>query len=386
MQLLDHLWKQALALCIGAFLFGSLSACGSNGPSVRPKPLTAMEKAANVRCDRGLTRIEVVGGGEDGFATTGDEPSRIRPARLPNEYLETVSKAQSGPVQLREYDETGQDRLLIDNFDLPRDVVSGALIIRLRTGGGSDNDGLRLGNLDENDFVDGFNTVESFGFSLKAEAKRPAVSASKGAVLTVPLDKLIPNARARFKGDFIAYLNRTDRPDAVDFEVDDDTAVDVAILILCQKPQVARGTSFAEYRSKIVAPNVSFLSCFLDKTQAPCNPFEGDQLCTALLPLACYKPGNRVPAGLEAVGLQNGYATGGEVRTTAPIAASRFATRSDVDRFCASQFGGGWRALEYHDGAGGAIVSYSSIAPKTRAWVDVSDQRYANCWDMDKAR
>ncbi len=339
-----------------------------------------MEQASAVRCARGLTRIEQVGGVEDGFAVINSEPARIRPARLPNAYLESVATAQSGALQLRDYDESGQDKVLIDHFDVPRDIVSGAVVVSIRATGGSSNDGLRLGNLDERDFADGFGKVESFGFAFKDNA------ANADAVMAIPLETLTANPRAQFKGNFIDYLNRKDRPDAVDFEVDDDTMIDVVIMILCQKPQVERGTSFSEYRSKFAGTDVSFLSCFIDKTQAPCNPFEGDQICTAALPMACYKPGGRAPPNLVKAGLGEGYSPGGEVRATAPVAASSFATRGDADKYCASQFGAGWQILEYHVGAGGAIATYSDIAPKTRLWVDVSDQRYANCWDRDKAR
>ncbi len=344
-----------------------------------------MEQASTLRCAKGLTRIDLVGGKEDGFAASSAQPAHIRPARLPNAYLESVAAAQSGAMQLRDYDESGQDKMLIDHFDVPRDIVSGSLVLRIRTTGGSSNDGFGLGNLNELDFADGFNKVESYSYSLKKDAENPdAVQA--GVVIMVPLETLAPNPRAQFKGNFIDYLNRTDRPDAVDFEVADDTSVDVAILVLCQKPQVERGTSFAEYRSKFAGPDVSFLSCFLDKTQAPCNPFEGDQICTAALPVACYKPGGRTPPNLVKVGLGEGYSPGGEVRTTAPIAASSFTTRANADAYCVAQFGAGWRILEYHVGAGGAIATYSAIAPQTRVWVDVSDQRYGNCWDRDKAR
>ena len=377
--------NQPLRFCFGLLMFLGLAACSNVAQTNNAKPATAMEQASAVRCGRGLTRVELIGGVEDGFAATGTEPARIRPARLPNAYLDAVAAAQSGAVQLRDYDEGGQDRILIDHFDVPRNIVSGAIVVRVRTTGGSANDGLKLGNLNERDFADGFGKSEGFGYSFKTEAENPDAGQT-GAVVVIPLETLIPNPRAAFRGKFIDYLNRADRPDAVDFEVEDDTIVDVAILVLCQKPQVERGTSFSEYRSKFVEPDVSFLSCFLDKTQAPCNPFEGDQLCTAALPMACYKSGRRVPPGLDKAGLGEGYSPGGEVRASPPVAASSFATRTDADKYCAAQFGAGWQILEYHVGAGGAIATYSNIAPKSRVWIDVSDQRYANCWDRDKAR
>ncbi len=376
-------WTRIFPLCYATAALLIVTACNDVVPDTAPTPTTAFEQTSNVRCARGLTRIERVGGAEDSFAASGAEPARIRPERLPNAYLDTVANAQSGAMQLRDYDEGSQDKVLIDHFDAPRDIVSGAIVVSLRTTDGSSNDGLRLGNLNELDFADGFGQVESFGYAFKNEGTNTDAAQ---AVVGVPLETLTQNPRAAFKGNFIDYLNRADRPDAVDFEVDDDTMIDVVILVLCQKPQVERGTSFSEYRSKFAGPDVSFLSCFLDKTQAPCNPFEGDQLCTAALPMACYKPGGRAPPDLVKAGLGEGYSPGGEVRATTPVAARNFATRADADKYCAAQFGAGWQILEYHVGAGGAIATYSDIAPKSRLWVDVSDQRYANCWDRDKAR
>ena len=356
-----------------------------NAPGTAAPPVLAADYADRVSCKRGLTRIVLTGGAEDNFASGGTEPARTRPARLPNAYLEAVTEAKSGVMQLRDYDEGGQDKILIDHFAVPRGIVSGALVVRIRAAGGSDNDAIKLGNLDEHSVAADYARAESFAFPIKQEVLI-AAAAQAGTVVMVPLERLKANPRARFKGTFLDFLNRADRPDAIDFEVEDDTVVDVAHLVLCQQPQVERGTSFTEYRSKFIGPDVSFLSCFTDKTQAPCNPFEGDQRCTAALPMACYKAGNRVPAGLDKSGLGEGYRTGGEIRATKPVIAASLATRADADRYCQAQFGAGWRILEYHDGAGGAIITNSTIAPKTRLWVDVSDQRYANCWDRSKDR
>ena len=386
MSTLIHRWMSNVFACLSAFALSGIAGCSYLAPHQADAAATAMQQASAVRCDRGLTRIELVGGVEDGFAQAGIEPARIRPARFPNAYLDAISAAQSGVMQLRDYDEIGQDRILIDHFAIPRDIVSGAIIVRLRTTGGSVNDAIKIGNLDERAFGSGFAKADAASYSLSKEAGNPVSAGPAGVVVTVPFKQLSPNPRASFKGTFIDYLNRADRPDEVDFEVEDDTAIDVAILVACQKPQVERGTSFAEYRGKFIAPDVSFLTCFLDRTQAPCNPFEGDHVCTAALPVACYKPGKSVPDGLAAAGLGQGYSPGGEVRASPAMPGNSFATRAAADSYCAGQFGPGWRILEYHDGAGGAIATYSNIAPQTRLWVDVSDQRYGNCWDRTKVR
>ncbi len=372
---------------IGLLALAALAGCSLMDSPPAAAPQTALEAADAVRCPRGLNRIVRSGGREDDFDTRDAEPSRIRAARLPNPFLEAIAAAQSGTVRLRGYDEVGQDRILIDHFELPRGIVSGALVLRYRASGGTDNDKVRIGNLDENAFADGYNRTDGFAYRFAQHPADAAESAAgKSTVITVPFDQLDRSERTAFKGSVIDFLNRADRPDTVDFEVDDDTAVDVAMLVLCQQPEVAMGTTFSEFHAKLAGLNISFLACSLDKTQAPCNPFQGDRMCTAPLPVACYKPGSRVPTGMTKAGLEDGFAAGGTVRMSVPVAASQFRTISAANAYCTAQFGADWRILEYHDASGGGIITYSDVAPKTRAWVDVQDQRYGNCWDRDTQR
>jgi hypothetical protein len=93
-----------------------------------------------------------------------------------------------------------------------------------------------------------------------------------------------------------------------------------------------------------------------------------------------------VPTGLEKAGLGDAYGAGGEIRMTRPVAGKSLATLADANQYCSSQFGAGWRVLDYHDGAGGAVATYSAIAPKIRGLVNVRDQPYANCWDRGAAK
>ena len=311
---------------IGLLALAGLAGCSliSRPPAVTPQ--TALEAADDVRCPRGLNRIMRTGGREDDFDTRDAEPSRIRPARLPNPYLETIATAQSGTFRLRTYDEAAQDKVLIDHFDLPRGIVSGALVLRYRPSGGTYNDKVRIGNLDENAFADGYNQTEGYFYRFKPAPDVAASGPPPAVVISVPFEQLHRSERMAFKGSFINFLNRADRPDAVDFELDDDTALDVAILVLCQQPEVAKGTTFAEFHAKLAGPDISFMACDLDRTQAPCNPFQGDQICTAALPLACYQPGSRVPTGLDKVGLVDGFGAGGTIRMSVPVAASQFRT------------------------------------------------------------
>jgi hypothetical protein len=367
------------AACALAML---LTACTpGNGASRESQTGTADSATAQAdlfKCKRGMNRLVLMGGIEDGFSLAGSEPARIRPARLPNAYLAAISEAKSGVILLRDYDETGADKVLIDHFAIPRGITTGALIMRLKPEGRSDNDVVKLGNLDENAPENGFNRVHAFYYNSEM--------GPLDGVLMVPFEKLKISPAAALSGSFTDYLNRPDRPDEIDLEIDDDTIVDTVILVLCQEPQVKRGTTFAEFRTKIVAPNVSFLSCFNDRTQAPCNPFQGDQLCTAALPLACYHAGNNLPAGLEKAGLGKDLGNGGEVRMSRPVAGQSLPKLADATALCRGEFGDGWRVLDYHDGVSGMIVTNGSVPPRTRSWVNVRDQPYANCWDRTAAK
>jgi hypothetical protein len=378
----SRILRQFALLCVITALILPSAACKKGVEATESVVVTAHANSQLFKCPRGQNRIEIVKGKEDAFDMSKPEPSDIRPERLPNAYLEALATAQSGVIQLRDYDERGSDKVLIDHFAVPRGIVSGALILSVRYGPGADNDAIILGNMNEGDFADSYNRLDSF--HVDEGATPDAATNGETKIITAKLDNFIRNKRSKFTGNLVDYLNSSNRPDAIDFEVNEDTAVDVAILVLCQQPVAERGTSLSEFRTKFISPDVSVLACFMDKTQAPCNPFQGDQLCTASLPMACYKEGQRNPDGLKKAGFPGEMGAGGEVRQSRKVPGNQFATLNDANQFCAAEHGAGWRVLDFHDGASGNIATYSDIAPKTRLWINVRGQRYANCWDRDK--
>jgi hypothetical protein len=382
--------------CLMSALVSVAAVLGLQAWQAQRKPEIISEKPGTAyietfKCARGLNRIVLIGGREDSFDQSDEEPARINPKRLPNPYLETIRDAQNGMMTLRDYDESGQDKLFIDYFDVPGGIVSAQLVLVQKPFGSQTYDGLRLGDMTNPQRIDNgdpFIGVPAFNFGFGNNQPEP-IQNDKASGLLV-LDLAVPafisgslnNGITAPYGTVLDYLNQSSRPDVLDIQIQDDTAVDFVALLLCQIPPVAKGTTFVEFSSKPAGPGISMLSCQNDKSQQPCNPFQGDQLCTSSLPLACYKPDpTAAPINPKVSSLQSG-----EIRASRPVVGTELADLNSVDAICSQEFGPGWRVLAYHDGLGGSLTTLSKIAPKTRLWIDVRDQRYGNCWDRDKPR
>ena len=93
---------------------------------------TLQDAADAFQCKRGLTRIVEQRGVEDGFSRAGSEPSRIHPRLLRNGFFADLEEGATDSYRLRAYDERGVDGFIVDHFTLPRDIVSGRLIVRMR--------------------------------------------------------------------------------------------------------------------------------------------------------------------------------------------------------------------------------------------------------------
>jgi hypothetical protein len=123
-------------------------------------------------------------------------------------------------------------------------------------------------------------------------------------------------------------------------------------------------------------------------TQTPCNVSLGDQLCTASLPLLCFKPFTPilpVPKSVTDTNATNRW-SGGIVGTTAPVQASSFnGSLAQANARCVQEFGASWRVAEFHDGASGAgslnFQAYGYVAmPTSRFWVHINGQPKGTCW------
>ena len=379
-------WLLCVALFAGIAILGLLY-WGKGGVNASPTPLNDTVDA--FVCPSGLTRVVMVRGVEDGFVRGQPEAAQISPRLLRNGYYSDLAEGGRAAAQLRNYDEGGADRVLIDHFDVPGMVVSGALVMRVADAArGSSNDGVLIGDLDTLATPDLLNSGRTFTTTFAGGEQSTTRLVDGSRLVKFAFNSLkLSGINEKASPDFLSYLGRKGHTSDVDLSVGEDTKIDALALLICQRPDQARGVTFAEHRLKPMGANVSWMGCMIDQAQSSCEPLVGDRLCSVTGPVACYHDGARtVPPELTAIGLAKTAFVGGEIRLSAPVRGDRFSRLADANRFCAASFGAGWRVLSYHEGGGGQVVSYSAIAPRTRALVNIRDQQFGNCWDRDFRR
>lgn len=134
-----------------------------------------------------------------------------------------------------------------------------------------------------------------------------------------------------------------------------------------------------------------------------CNPYTGDTVCSAPLPLLCLMVDERsrpagliVPASGAAAAMPSGFYAGwaaGLVAATAPIVGFDLESVEAADAVCRTHFGSGWRMAEFHDGridddgqrGGWAWYANGTLDLSTRYWVRINDTA-GNCWDGNGER
>jgi hypothetical protein len=349
-----------------------------------------------LRCPRGLRHVVQVRGFEDGFSRSGNEPSQVEPSLMRFGSFKDAAEGAARVFELRAYDVGGNDKQLIDYFEVPKGTVSGKLIVKHKpTGAGAENDYLNLVPSATFQTKSGGEMLAEFSLAIATaqQAQTTSLNANDRPVREPPQDVLVVPLERFVFGNYgstnpqiapiLNYLAERKAPsDFITLMVTDDTALDVAALSLCLEPEIKKGVTLVEFSDKPLGPDVSYLACAKDMTQSFCDPYSGDTPCSTALPLACYKEGNNsIPQNFTVSGYSDSSFVGGEVKPSAPVTGNQFKTRIEADAFCASQFGTGWRILSYQDGNGGYVSSRSRIAPKTRLWIDIKDQPRGRCWD-----
>lgn len=135
------------------------------------------------------------------------------------------------------------------------------------------------------------------------------------------------------------------------------------------------------------------VGCGPSEKPHPCDASVGDQLCTAPLPLLCFRPFNPLlPKPKFVTGPPYYYEwSGGIVATTsavAPAAAPINGSLAKANARCEEELGPTvgvpkWRVAEFHDGGRGASAAagwnfqaYGNVGdPKTRFWVHINDTK-----------
>jgi len=349
---------------------------------------------SDFQCRYGETKHILMNGVDDNFALGNKEPGRKseRLSHLPGHVA-------NHPYQ-RDYDETGQDKVMSDYFEVPSNVTQGLFVTRIENKDHYGNDYIGFGNflnVGPNHPLANYN---SFGSWLNDFSKVPNWDSTPGQIFSARLKDII------FKGndfepdtyierDFeglLPYLKSQAKASIIEVLVADDTAVDFTGLAVCTAPAQVQGLTFTNLKSiQNKFENLQILVCDSEITAEPCNPVYGDTVCTESLPLACFRdtgePAPEIDTNASKILREDilEFWGGGDIEFTEPVRGDQFQSLNDANQLCEAELGPGWRVLDYHDGGIKSVASLkSSNTPESRVWIDIKDQANGTCWSRDK--
>ena len=351
-------------------------------------------------CRFGQTRHMRIRGQDDNFAFGEPELTRAP------DHLKAYPGLLSNSSQQRNYDETGPDLQFSDWVELPKNIVSGTLAIRLQTRDDFIEDFISIGDLSAQDAENEFWNGYAFHSRLRDLERREGWTHHGNGLFTVRLSDLnfrwneddvyeTAIADRRKWTSLLPYLAAKPDVERIDILVSDDTAVDFVGLVFCTEPQQPRGVTFAEV-SWIARQTDDFqvVSCSPGIREKSCNPFYGDTLCSEEHPLGCYRdtarpaPTEKAAATLNSLAYDRVLRTwgGGDLEFTEPVRGDSFTTLDDAVALCRARFGADWRVLDFHDGGHRHVATYPSESKLLgRFWVDIRDQPKGTCWSRNIA-
>ncbi|PHR60626.1 MAG: hypothetical protein COA43_05595 [Robiginitomaculum sp.] len=344
-----------------------------------------MDILAAYSCPRGETKNIYLRGIEDGFSQNEQEPSRIHERLMGFESMKHVAKHS------RDYDEFGNDKTLVDYFEIPKNISKGQFLISLKAlNQYSNNDSITFNNYLELDFDTAITHRYFMSMPINNLPQSPFWQQYGETLFSVSLDQLILSKNTitpKNINTILDYIQNGVTPQDIssilDVAVQDDTVVDFMAVTVCEKPLLHMGMTFTESTGyKNIARNISILSCDQDPTQRFCNPITGDTLCSTPLPLACFKPDTLTLPDIlkESPGTARLW-TGSHISYSTPVRGDQFKTIADANQACATQFGHDWRVASHHDGVPGSLYAQTTKRiPKQRLWIDIKDQPYGTCW------
>ena len=110
-----------------------------------------------------------------------------------------------------------------------------------------------------------------------------------------------------------------------------------------------------------------------------CNPYMGDAVCSANLPILCIAIDGAPDPGVATVPFSSEWSSA-VIATSRRVVGSTLTSAAMGDAICAQQFGSQWRMAEFHDGEGWGFWAHGYVRNDTRFWVYIDDQP-ANCWN-----
>lgn len=338
-----------------------------------PEIVSASLVVERFSCRRGETRHVEWRGQEDGYASEDAEPARATRA----------GDTRMTGIGLRDFDQTGLDMELFDYFEPPRDLTSGLLVIRMYSQDTGRNDTILVGDYPDDAMNDDSATGDVFRNRLQSLAELSGWTQAGDVYWTDLGDISLESGRS-----LIDFVRDPDEEGLVDISVGDDTVVDAIALVTCSPPESGTGMTFF-VRQLIDAdgesPGVVRATCYpQERSDGYCDPFVGETRCNRALPVVCFRPGVTpfpVASSGPGSGFDSRFWTGGDIALTPPVAGDEIATIADADALCRAEFGEDWRAGDFHLGGRGFLFQGAGTTEyEGRAWVDIRDQPYANCW------
>jgi len=382
----------AFGLLIGAaglINFAYLSGYVDGEPGDKNSPgvsyTTAKERLENYNCRAGETKQIIFRGIEDNFSPEGVENAFIDPDQ-DKIIFDTIKN-----LSLRGYDETGQDKNFLDQFELPKRTFHGIVSIGIKELSSVRNDFIIFSFRSQKDATTGLADV-SYSQPI-AEMMKTGWSVDNAyhwASLEDLAVQVFDENGTQYSKDMPHFLSaiRKQQPEQ-DFliRIGDDTMVDFVGFALCLEPPENKGVVFSnvDIRDRAVFKSLPADQVFLNIAVVngeSCNN-KGCVSCDEKRPLVCIQDQN-LPAPENLHKYLLGRWSGGNLSFTKSIPASMFETEDDVDAFCAGQFGAGWRHLHMKDGGWGAsLVGYGSLpSGHSEFWVGVKNSPHHVCWDL----
>ncbi len=371
----------ALVILGGAYLGGYIQPEADAGNSSRSFHTTATNIINDFTCFPGETKDVFLGGLEDDYAPGGE-------AEIPvSDIMFDMAKVAGRPVSevFRQYDQGSQNRTFQTYFNVSPLITRGVFVVKMRGLSSFQNDGLTIGILDSVyfDAKPGFGIQIADMNASTGWAVHDDIHSARFANIEQSLFEDYPNTLLEF------IQSGPDKLDKFGVRIADDTQVDFIGVATCNRPDKALGVAYSNGRMDPRLDNqpypepwpdgLSFLSLTSQET-AVCSAYVGCIPCETKQPVACFKF-TGAPAPESALEMARHWA-GGDIRYSSPVKGSRFATEDDVNAFCASEFGEGWRVLSHHEGGAHSVALLNGPEPpdNTRVWVSIKSLRHSNCW------
>lgn len=366
-----------LALVLAAWKTGFLE-FNEAGNSARSSAISGIEMITSFTCAKGEKKHIFIRGAEDNFSPNGDET--IAPNTAQQTFLEQLP-VSSGITADRSYDSVGTDRQLVDDFVLPADIARGLFVTRIRPLGGGGNDYVKLIDTVSNS-ANTYHLITDYNNDGWIHNGETLYTRLDLPLLTPSADRTTP---IKEPDTLIQRLSKALTPTQITLSIGDDHIVDYSGFAVCTRPQFKRGITFQiAQNTNETGPLLGYvrLSCDAPRTGKKCDVYVGNLSCDAQRPLACFREDTlNAPESISK--LYTEYWTGGALKFTKPLSANQFETEDDAHAFCASKFGGNYRAADVQDGYQHFTLIAEGSAPEaSEVWISQRNQPYTNCWAL----